>query len=30
MFLYGIVWVSLTILYLSEIRRVPVPGGVKR
>ncbi|AOJ07223.1 MFS transporter [Burkholderia mayonis] len=30
MFLYGIVWVSLILLYLSEIRRVPVPGGVKR
>lgn len=30
MFLYGIVWVSLIILYLSEIRRVPVPGSVKR
>ncbi|AIO68899.1 major facilitator superfamily MFS_1 domain protein [Burkholderia oklahomensis] len=30
MFLYGIVWVSLIILYLSGIRRVPVPVGVKR
>jgi len=26
MFLYGIVWVSLILIYLSEVRRTPVAG----
>jgi len=26
MFLYGIVWVSLILIYLSEVRRTPVTG----
>ncbi|CAJ3108059.1 nitrate/nitrite transporter [Burkholderia pseudomallei] len=30
MFLYGIVWVSLILLYLAEIRRVPVTGAPPR
>ncbi|MBB5398178.1 hypothetical protein OKW50_005105 [Paraburkholderia youngii] len=28
MFLYGIVWVSLILIYLSEVRRTPVAGSV--
>lgn len=28
MFLYGIVWVSLILIYLSEVRRTPVAGRV--
>ncbi|WP_233853489.1 MFS transporter [Paraburkholderia sp. HD33-4] len=28
MFLYGIVWVSLILIYLSEVRRTPVVGSV--
>ena len=28
MFLYGIVWVSLILLYLSEVRRAPLTGHV--
>ncbi|APA88560.1 NarK/NasA family nitrate transporter [Paraburkholderia sprentiae WSM5005] len=28
MFLYGIVWVSLILIYLSEVRRTPVAGPV--
>ncbi|MGF6987475.1 nitrate/nitrite transporter NarK [Paraburkholderia atlantica] len=27
-FLYGIVWVSLILVYLSEVRRTPVAGSV--
>ncbi|CAJ4166977.1 nitrate/nitrite transporter [Burkholderia pseudomallei] len=30
MFLYGIVWVSLILLYLAEIRRAPVTGAPPR
>jgi NNP family nitrate/nitrite transporter-like MFS transporter len=26
MFLYGIVWVSLILIYLSEVRRTPITG----
>ena len=29
MLLYGIVWVSLTLNYLTEVRRTPVMGGVQ-
>ena len=27
MFLYGVVWVSLTLIYLAEVRRTPVIGA---
>jgi NNP family nitrate/nitrite transporter-like MFS transporter len=26
MFLYGVVWVSLTLNYITEVRRLPVMG----
>jgi NNP family nitrate/nitrite transporter-like MFS transporter len=26
MFLYGVVWVSLVLIYLSEVRRTPAAG----
>ena len=26
MFLYGVVWVSLILIYLTEVRRLPVMG----
>lgn len=27
MFLYGVVWVSLILIYITEVRRLPVMGG---
>lgn len=29
MFLYGVVWVSLILIYISEIRRTPIDGSSK-
>ncbi|HEY6772651.1 MAG TPA: nitrate/nitrite transporter [Oxalicibacterium sp.] len=29
MFLYGIVWVSLILMYLSEVRRTPITGAAQ-
>jgi NNP family nitrate/nitrite transporter-like MFS transporter len=28
MFLYGVVWVSLILMYFSEVRRTPISGDV--
>jgi NNP family nitrate/nitrite transporter-like MFS transporter len=30
MLLYGIIWVSLILIYLTEVRRTPVIGGTLR
>jgi NNP family nitrate/nitrite transporter-like MFS transporter len=30
MLLYGIAWVSLILMYVTEVRRVPIMGDVKR
>jgi NNP family nitrate/nitrite transporter-like MFS transporter len=30
MFLYGVVWVSLILIYLTEVRRLPVMGAPRR
>jgi NNP family nitrate/nitrite transporter-like MFS transporter len=29
MLLFGVVWVSLILIYLSEIRRTPIDGSSK-